>query len=87
MIEKETVINREGNCNFLWPEKDQRIKKDWRRKLCHPKMLAYLMLVNKYCFKNSNIDVEGGFGFSHGNLFLSVSNGFWEIYMVINLIK
>ena len=36
MTEKETVINREGNCNFISPEKDQRIEKDWRRKLCHP---------------------------------------------------
>ena len=38
MTEKETVINREGNCNFISPEKDQRIEKDWRRKLCHPKL-------------------------------------------------
>ena len=28
MAEKETVINREGNCNFLSPEKDQRIEKE-----------------------------------------------------------
>ena len=36
MAEKETVTNREGNCNFLSPEKDKRIEKDWRRKVCYP---------------------------------------------------